>query len=58
MRGPGFLMGGWALESALDELASELEMDPIELRLANHARGTPTTASILQQAPQGVLRAG
>jgi len=37
MRGPGFLMSGFALESALDELAHELGLDPIELRLRNHA---------------------
>ena len=36
MRGPGFLVGGFALESALDELAHELRLDPIELRLKNH----------------------
>jgi len=41
MRGPGFLMGGWALESAMDELASELELDPIELRLRNYAEVNP-----------------
>ncbi len=41
MRGPGFLMGGWALESALDELASELDLDPIELRLKNYAEQDP-----------------
>ncbi|WP_128914090.1 molybdopterin cofactor-binding domain-containing protein [Granulicella sibirica] len=43
MRGPGFLMGGWALESALDELACELGMDPVELRLANYAETDPDT---------------
>ena len=37
MRGPGFLTGGWALETALDELAHELGIDPIDLRLRNHA---------------------
>ncbi|UAJ10559.1 xanthine dehydrogenase family protein molybdopterin-binding subunit [Glacieibacterium megasporae] len=37
MRGPGFLTGGWALETVLDELACELDIDPIELRLRNHA---------------------
>ena len=41
MRGPGFLMGGWALESAIDELASELDLDPIELRLKNYAEKNP-----------------
>ncbi len=41
MRGPGFLTGGWALETALDELACELGIDPIELRLRNHADVDP-----------------
>ena len=41
MRGPGFLMGGWALESAHDELACELGIDPVELRLRNHAEKDP-----------------
>ncbi len=36
MRGPGFLPGSFALESALDELAHELGLDPVELRLKNH----------------------
>ncbi len=43
MRGPGFLTGGWALETALDELASELSIDPIELRLRNYAEIDPDT---------------
>ena len=34
MRAPGETPGLFALESALDELAWELEMDPVELRLA------------------------
>jgi xanthine dehydrogenase YagR molybdenum-binding subunit len=41
MRGPGFLMGGWALESTMDELARELDLDPVELRLINHADINP-----------------
>ena len=43
MRGPGFLMGGWALESALDEMAHELDIDPVELRLKNYADIDPDT---------------
>ncbi len=38
MRGPGEASGTLALESAMDELACELEMDPIELRMVNYAR--------------------
>ena len=35
MRAPGESVGTFALESAIDELAIELEMDPIELRIRN-----------------------
>ena len=35
MRGPGAVPGLYALESAMDELAIKLKMDPIELRLRN-----------------------
>ena len=41
MRGPGFLMGGWALESTMDELARDLDLDPVDLRLKNHADLNP-----------------
>ncbi len=41
MRAPGETPGMFALESALDELAHELKMDPIALRLANHADVSP-----------------
>ena len=37
MRGPGPATGCFALESALDELSYKLKIDPIELRLINHA---------------------
>ncbi|HYR33495.1 MAG TPA: xanthine dehydrogenase family protein molybdopterin-binding subunit, partial [Burkholderiales bacterium] len=35
MRGPGAVPGLWATESAMDELALALGMDPVDLRLAN-----------------------
>jgi xanthine dehydrogenase YagR molybdenum-binding subunit len=35
MRGPGAVPGLFATESAMDELAIKLEMDPVELRLLN-----------------------
>jgi xanthine dehydrogenase YagR molybdenum-binding subunit len=41
MRGPGEATGSFALESALDELAHTLQMDPIELRLRNYADSDP-----------------
>ncbi len=37
MRAPGDCPGTFAIESAMDELAYALAMDPIELRLKNHA---------------------
>ncbi len=37
MRGPGAVPGLFALESAMDELAIKLNMDPLELRLKNDA---------------------
>jgi xanthine dehydrogenase YagR molybdenum-binding subunit len=37
MRAPGEGPGSFALESALDELAHELGLDPLALRLRNHA---------------------
>jgi CO/xanthine dehydrogenase Mo-binding subunit len=41
MRGPGEAPGVYALECALDELAHELGMDPLELRLRNYAETHP-----------------
>jgi len=41
MRGPGEATGSFALESALDELAFALKMDPIELRLKNYTERDP-----------------
>lgn len=37
MRGPGAVPGLFALESAMDELAIKLKMDPVELRIKNDA---------------------
>ena len=36
-RGPGHTEGAFALERAMDDLARELDMDPLALRLRNHA---------------------
>lgn len=41
MRAPGESPGMFALESAMDELAYALKLDPIELRLRNHADTDP-----------------
>ena len=40
-RAPGEATGTFALESAMDELAHKLKMDPIALRLANYAEVDP-----------------
>ncbi|MFN2397961.1 MAG: xanthine dehydrogenase family protein molybdopterin-binding subunit [Gemmatimonadaceae bacterium] len=37
-RAPGHAEGAFGLERAMDELARELGMDPLDLRLANYAR--------------------
>ena len=41
MRAPGESVGTFALESAIDELAVELQMDPIELRIRNEPKQDP-----------------
>ena len=46
MRAPGEAPGSFAAESAMDELAYELKMDPIELRVLNH-----TTVHPLKKLP-------
>jgi xanthine dehydrogenase YagR molybdenum-binding subunit len=41
MRAPGEASGVFALESAMDEVAAALKMDPIEFRLRNYAEADP-----------------
>ncbi|MET7454065.1 xanthine dehydrogenase family protein molybdopterin-binding subunit [Streptomyces sp. NPDC005574] len=41
MRAPGEAPGMYALESAMDELAGELGMDPVELRVVNEPGSEP-----------------
>jgi xanthine dehydrogenase YagR molybdenum-binding subunit len=43
MRGPGPAVGSFALESAIDELAYELRVDPLELRRINEPTKDPTS---------------
>jgi xanthine dehydrogenase YagR molybdenum-binding subunit len=43
MRGPGAVPGLYALESAMNELADELKMDPLQLRLVNDAEKDEST---------------
>jgi xanthine dehydrogenase YagR molybdenum-binding subunit len=64
MRAPGESSGSFALESAMDELAYELKIDPIELRLKNYAETDPTSKlpfsskSLRQCYEQGAARFG
>ena len=41
MRAPGHAEGSFALESAIDEIAHRLDIDPLELRRRNHAAVHP-----------------
>ncbi|MFM9614491.1 xanthine dehydrogenase family protein molybdopterin-binding subunit [Streptomyces niveiscabiei] len=43
MRGPGYASGSYPVESAMDELAHELGVDPIELRLRNEPADDEST---------------
>jgi xanthine dehydrogenase YagR molybdenum-binding subunit len=57
MRAPGECPGTYALECAMDELAYALRMDPLALRLANHAdnhpiKNVPFSAKHLKEAYQ------
>ena len=57
MRGPGETTGAFALESAMDEMAYALNLDPIEFRLRNYAEknpenGKPYSSKFLKEAYQ------
>jgi len=57
MRGPGAVPGMYALESAMDELAIALDMDPVELRLRNEpdrdeSNGLPFSSRHLRECLQ------
>ena len=54
MRAPGLASGNFALESAMDELAVALKMDPLEFRLRNYAEqdpheGKPFASKVLRE---------
>jgi CO/xanthine dehydrogenase Mo-binding subunit len=64
MRAPGEAEGSFALESAIDELSYALNIDPIELRVKNHAQVHPNTGlpwssnALLDCYRQGAKRFG
>ncbi len=64
MRGPGDATGAFALESAMDEMAYALNLDPIEFRLRNYAetdpqRNLPWSSKFLKECYQmGAERIG
>ena len=64
MRAPGHATGSFALESAMDELAHAMKIDPIELRLRNFAEkdpdsGLPWSSNVLRECyQQGAARFG
>jgi xanthine dehydrogenase YagR molybdenum-binding subunit len=64
MRAPGMVSGAFALESAMDELAYALKIDPLELRLINYAEkdpdsGKPFSSKALRDAyKQGAAKFG
>ncbi|MFF0106444.1 xanthine dehydrogenase family protein molybdopterin-binding subunit [Streptomyces hirsutus] len=64
MRAPGEASGMYALECAMDELAHELGVDPVELRLRNHTdvdamSGFPWSSSGLRECyERGARRFG
>lgn len=64
MRAPGEAVGTFALESALDELAEQLDMDPLELRRRNEPERDPisglpfSSRHLLEAARTGAERFG
>ncbi|RAU81856.1 xanthine dehydrogenase family protein molybdopterin-binding subunit [Pontibacter arcticus] len=64
MRGPGEATGAFALESALDEMAHVIGMDPLEFRMRNHTdrdpeKDLPWSTKYLKEAMQmGAERIG
>jgi xanthine dehydrogenase YagR molybdenum-binding subunit len=64
MRAPGENPGMYALESAMDEMAYALKIDPIQLRVLNHADNDPASGkpwsskSIKECYAQGAERFG
>lgn len=53
MRAPGISASIFALDSALDELAHDLGIDPLEIRIRNHAESNPQSGK--QWTSKGLL---
>jgi xanthine dehydrogenase YagR molybdenum-binding subunit len=64
MRAPGEAVGSFALECAIDELAEQIGIDPIELRLRNEPECDPTSGKpfsgrhLVQAYRMGAVRFG
>jgi xanthine dehydrogenase YagR molybdenum-binding subunit len=59
MRAPGESTGSFALESAIDEMAYELKMDPIEFRLKNISMKDPSNNKpFSSRATEAALKKG
>lgn len=64
MRAPGAVTGAFALESAIDEVAYQLKIDPVEFRLINYSEkdpetGRPFSSKALREAfKQGAAKFG
>jgi xanthine dehydrogenase YagR molybdenum-binding subunit len=64
LRAPGENPSAWALESAIDELAYEVGLDPLEIRLLNYAEQDPqaklpwSTRRLREAFAQGAERFG
>ena len=63
-RAPGYVEGTFALESAMDELADKLGLDPVDLRMKNYAekqqvRGLPySTKNLAESYSLGMKKIG
>jgi xanthine dehydrogenase YagR molybdenum-binding subunit len=57
-RGPGESAGSFVLESAMDELAHELGLDPVELRVQDHAATDPRGNAWTSDGLEECLRRG
>jgi xanthine dehydrogenase YagR molybdenum-binding subunit len=57
-RGPGESVGSFVLESAMDELAHRLGLDPVELRVQDHAATDPRGNAWTSDGLEECLRRG